>query len=428
MNIITEKPQAIAKSPKSSLGLIIFAHIPKTAGTTINSIIDANYQHSFDFYPSKKQPNSNIYDWIDNFHRGIKEVADSQPKMLRGHIGLGIHDLLGIQNCTYVTLLRDPVERVISHYYFLDQIEGFFDDSYLEENNIKEKMTLEKFVYERKDIIADNLQTRFISGLGWQKSYYKDLWNNTYRRNFRVKYGECTKEMLARAKSNLKNYVIFGLQNRFSETLELYKNALGWKDIDIQSKKNVNKKRPTKEQLDPNLVKFIQQENYLDMELYNYARETFDEQFKNIDSATAKINSNTTWSYPRCPKNRNHQNSEVPTLLNEANQLSKAENYSAAIDKYKEVLTINPEYIPALFKLAISYLKHNSYERAIFAYERIVELNPQQDEAYARLAKTQATLGNTDLAIANFKKAINLNIHQPDWVFIQLGKMLQEQS
>ena len=117
------------------------------------------------------------------------------------------------------------------------------------------------------------------------------------------------------------------------------------------------------------------------------------------------------------------------TMLEAADNLLEAKNYSQAIVEYKKVIQANPEYIPALNKLARAYREsgaENAEEQAISIYKHIVEINPKQEKTLTKLARLQAKHGDYQSAIAAFKKAIVLNPDQPDWVFTTLGSSIRK--
>lgn len=113
------------------------------------------------------------------------------------------------------------------------------------------------------------------------------------------------------------------------------------------------------------------------------------------------------------------------TRMQQADDLFEAKNYAEAIKKYKEVVSTNPDYIPALNKLASSLQQTNAEEQATKVLKRIIRLNPDNSRVYARVAKLEAKKGDLQNAIIGYKKAISINHEQPDWVFIGLGKALR---
>lgn len=109
----------------------------------------------------------------------------------------------------------------------------------------------------------NNLQVRMLSAVGRK-----------------VKYGKCDLEMLETAKYNLNNFFsVIGITERFDEFLILCQRSLGYK-FSLYSKVNVTKKRPLKEQISKKALRIIEEDNALDLELYNYVKEQFEQSFK----------------------------------------------------------------------------------------------------------------------------------------------------
>ena len=92
---------------------LFFLHIPKTAGTTLNAILDDNL--------SRK----NILDlYTDDQRRQLKQTTYdqiSQYALVRGHVFITDFGQIldGPVPFRVFTFLRDPVDRVVSEYFFL---------------------------------------------------------------------------------------------------------------------------------------------------------------------------------------------------------------------------------------------------------------------------------------------------------------------
>lgn len=245
--------------------LVIFSHIPKTAGTSIRHIIEKNYpSESFCYCYSDNPQKKSIKDIVTELSNTLEsediEKNLVKTRVLVGHIGFGLHDLLPPRPYKYITLLRDPVERVISYYSHLRK---YFKDNL---GNIARQQSLKDFVNNRFSIEVDNWQTRYISGLGWQGSGLTNGVN--------IEYGACSSNMLELAKRNLRQYYIFGLQDKFDESISIFSQYMGWTSIP-KIKVNVNQDRKNKFELDRETLNIIVEHNQLDYELYHYAENLF---------------------------------------------------------------------------------------------------------------------------------------------------------
>jgi hypothetical protein len=226
---------------------LIFVHLPKCGGTTLNRIIEWEYSplRIFSIDPI-------LYLW--SYQKLNRWPASRLAKMqvLKGHMPFGIHRRLP-QPSTYITFLRDPVERVISAYYFAR--------NYLlhPKHRWISKLTLEEYVRVSPN---HNVQTKYLSGREFVGDYHA---------------GDCTEEMLAMAKENLiRNFSLVGLTERFDEGLAILKIIFGWQ-ISKYANFNVTKTRLKKTSLPASTVELIKERNQYDVSLYDFGVPIFNE-------------------------------------------------------------------------------------------------------------------------------------------------------
>ncbi|MFL6354825.1 MAG: sulfotransferase family 2 domain-containing protein, partial [Bryobacteraceae bacterium] len=169
-------------------------------------------------------------------------------RVFKGHMKFGLHEVLP-QPATYITVLRDPIDRMISAFYFMHTYK-------LHPNYWKfrrEGWTLEDFV---KRWPKANLQTKMIAGADYD--------------------APCTAEILRKAKENLQYFSVVGLTERFEETLALMKVRFGWK-LQSYSSFNVTRTRPKKRDLPQSTLDLIAERNRFDIELYDCVAKIFED-------------------------------------------------------------------------------------------------------------------------------------------------------
>jgi hypothetical protein len=167
----------------------------------------------------------------------------------------GVHEILP-GSATYFTLLRDPIERVISFFYFIRRNPHHYHFAPITSQNL----SLKEFLELRLNNMMDNGQTRMLAGV----------------RQYDHPIGECTRELLEAAKQNLRqSFSVVGLVERFDETLLLLKQAYGWRNV-LYVQQNVTGGRPLQEDLPQDALDLVAAYNQLDLELYEYAATLFE--------------------------------------------------------------------------------------------------------------------------------------------------------
>jgi hypothetical protein len=95
---------------------LVFVHVPKTGGTTLNRILMRNYRYRLDSYGDSFFPRYHA-DEVASLAGPPRDDDTRRPVFFTGHIDVE-NEIFDHMPARYVvvTLLRDPVERIVSHY------------------------------------------------------------------------------------------------------------------------------------------------------------------------------------------------------------------------------------------------------------------------------------------------------------------------
>jgi hypothetical protein len=226
------------------MGTIIFVHVPKTGGMSFGPVITRNFPRK-----SVIQTNGTLASCAEQLSR-LPEKTRAEIQCLYGHVPFGLHNWLS-HPATYITLLRNPVDRLVSAYYYsLRRPEWGFHELI-----VKQHLSLYEFAASEAAAELHNGQTRMLSGSDEPVS---------------------TIEALNRAKANLRQrFAFIGLTERFDESVLLCRRLLGLRS-GFYLKKNINRLRVPLGRIPPRTVALIEERNSLDLELYDVARREFD--------------------------------------------------------------------------------------------------------------------------------------------------------
>ena len=234
---------------------LIFIHIPKAAGTTFRDVLEREYEPEQTFVIRDNEFRESLQDF-----NNLPRQRQVEIKLLVGHMPFGAHKFL-TDPAAYITLMREPVDRIISHYYYVRRNPGHK----LYHQVTSCKMDLIDYVCSGISRELDNGQTRLISGMN------------------SVSIGECSEKMLNQAIDNIHtHFVVIGLVERFDETLILMRHKLGWSTYPFYTRRNTASSRKLRQEFPETTVKTIERYNQLDCELYDYVRRNFDEQIETL--------------------------------------------------------------------------------------------------------------------------------------------------
>lgn len=220
------------------MSLVLFMHLPRTAGTTFVQILERQYGpngvlRAYDVAPGAA--------W-----RALPDERRSEIRAVVGHFAYGAHEGLP-PGSRYLSFLRDPVERVVSHYRYVRAQ----PDHYLHESATG--LTLAEYVESCGANEPNNDQTRLWAG---------------------AEHGACSPELLPVAKANLEGAVI-GLTAEFDASVMLIRRLLGWR-LPLYVPRNAAGRRSPVPGLDADVRELILARNALDLELYAFAAERFE--------------------------------------------------------------------------------------------------------------------------------------------------------
>lgn len=231
---------------------LIYIHLPKTGGTTFNHILERQYPAPLTYAIDGLDPRPSV----ERFRR-LPADERSRYRCLKGMMSFGLHDSIP-GPATYVTILRNPVERFVSLYHFARRATRDYLYPYVAGG----RMTLRQFVLS--DIVSKlhNAQTKMLAGVD----------------NLEAPASAAT---LKQALRNIEErFLVAGLLERFDESVLLCQATLGWSAVRYYPMNvGVNRDRA----LDPEVARLIRERNHWDDELVEAARTRLEDQLRGVN-------------------------------------------------------------------------------------------------------------------------------------------------
>lgn len=216
----------VLNKKRASKYTLIFVDIPSVKTDIINTMINRKYINNYFEIPFSYDLN---HDYIDKI------------EVIRGHHHFGMHKYLNNKDYMYITMLKDPVKRVISSYY---DIKSTKDSPYYSDVN---KITLYDYVSSDKfNEMTSNVQTKYLC---------EDYSDN-----------------LEKAKYNLQNYFLaVGTEDRIDNMIYILNTNLGWNIPNTTS--YTHKDSTNYDNIPKHIIDIIKTKNQNDIDLFKFAKQ-----------------------------------------------------------------------------------------------------------------------------------------------------------
>lgn len=187
-------------------------------------------------------------------------------RLFYGHMPFGIHEAVRGETL-YVTMLRDPVERVISQYYNIALNKAERENS--------DAKPLEEWA---KHPLHANAMTRLLAGWRPDADDPAGVYDSAH---------PLPADAVEIALHNLRtHFAVVGMTEAFDESLLLMKKAFGWGSM-AYVRKNIGQRRRKLDRTTPEIRALIAEHAHMDMALYAAAKDMYAEKVRAYGPALA---------------------------------------------------------------------------------------------------------------------------------------------
>jgi hypothetical protein len=258
--------------------LLIFFHIPKTGGTTLETIIQRAVPAEKVFLvnyhgPARSSLLVRSNEQIAGYLRQMSPDRRHAIAFVIGHFPMDI-DTLFDRPARYFTIIREPVERCISNFFHLKKDANTpASESHLPIYKRIKNMSLEEYLDSGIGLDSDNHQVRMLAGCPELDA----PWSEDGRP---ITFPAVEPRHLAMAKRNIEErFLIAGTLEQFAELTWYLKCVYGWPvHRCFFDRRRENSSRPRIDQVSAQTRQRLQKSNQFDTELYHWVNSRLVEQ------------------------------------------------------------------------------------------------------------------------------------------------------
>lgn len=230
---------------------LFIVHIPKAAGTTFRWILDRQYPDWRVFKVGNRIPEE---------RQRLEAMSDADKRNLLGvfgHMCYGWHTTMPPDRAVaYVTILREPVARVVSLYHYIH-----LPDHYL--GKVVKGMSLYHVATSGVTCTVDNGMVRQLCGDDqFLRKPYEDMI---------IPFGGVTREHLEKAKENLRHFDVVGTAEDFDSVLEQMRVVFGWRLLPFTNE-NITRWQQPSQKITQKGLDAVRDVNLLDIELFQWVK------------------------------------------------------------------------------------------------------------------------------------------------------------
>lgn len=235
---------------------IFFLHIPKTAGISFRKIIESQFN-----------PKEIYFGPREYFLEIVQELTLPDFRLIGGHLVFSDGQLLP-SKVVYITLFREPVERLISQYEYLRQ---------LGESNPMPKLN------SRAEIIREAMRLNFEDWvLQFTDNYITRIFSHDGLSTSSLSFTQDDPFDLDLAKKRLEQFAFLGITEEYQRSIQLLCYTFAWPHQRQQIRFNTTNRKLHSENFPSQLIDDIRERNRNDIDLYGHARQLFIARYKQM--------------------------------------------------------------------------------------------------------------------------------------------------